>query len=81
MSLSISATAPAQPANAPAPAPAATRQAVQPQQAADTVVLSLSAQVIRLNQQGRQPPQIAIDLGIPISAVNSDLAVTTSAGA
>jgi hypothetical protein len=77
MSLSISATAPTQAASATAPAPAATKQQSQPQVSTDTVTLSLSAQVIQLNQQGQQPPQIALILGIPVSAVNSDLGIGT----
>jgi hypothetical protein len=80
MSLSVSATAPTQPANAPAPAPAATKQTSQPQVSVDTVTLSLSAQVIQLSQQGHQPPQIALDLGIPVSTVDSDLGITASSG-
>ena len=81
MSLSISATAPTQPVNVPAPTPVATKPAVvQPQVSADTVILSLSAQAIQLNQQGQQPPQIAFDLGIPLSTVDSYLGISASNG-
>jgi hypothetical protein len=79
MSLSISATAPTRAASAPAPAPVTT-QPSQPQLSVDTVTLSLSAQVIQLNQQGKPPAQIALDLGIPVSTVNSDLGIAALAG-
>jgi hypothetical protein len=77
MSLSISATAPTPPASAPAPAQAPTKQPPQPQLSPDAVTLSVSAQVIQLNQQGQQPQQIALLLGIPVSTVNSDLGIGT----
>ncbi len=75
MSLSIAATAPSQAAVAPALAPAATKPTSQPQLSVDTVTLSLSAQAIQLNLQGQQAPQIAFDLGIPISTVESYLGI------
>jgi DNA-binding CsgD family transcriptional regulator len=78
VSLSISAPASIPPANAPAPAPTATKQTLSPQLSADTVTLSLSAQVIQLNQQGQQPSQIAANLGISVSTVNSDLGIAAS---
>jgi hypothetical protein len=81
MSLSISATAPTQATTAPVIAAAATQQTSQPQAQADTVILSLSAQAIQLNQQGQQAPQIALDLGIPVSKVESYLGIAAAAGA
>ena len=78
MSLSISAAAPTQAANAQALAPAPTKQTSQPQPSVDTVKLSLSAQAIQLNQKGQQAPQIAFDLGIPISTVESYLGIAAS---
>ena len=85
MSLSISTTPPTQLANAPTPSPptaklAAKTQISQPQVLPDTVTLSLSAQAIQLNQRGQQPPQIAFDLGIPISTVESYLGIAASGG-
>lgn len=78
MSLSVSGIAAAQPADIPARAPVATKQSPQPQPSADTVTLSQSTQVIQLNQQGQSPSQIAEDLGIPVSTVNSDLGISAT---
>ena len=57
----------------------AANQAPQPESSGDTVTLSQSAQVIQLSQQGQSPSQIAAELGIPVSTVNSDLGVTAAA--
>jgi DNA-binding NarL/FixJ family response regulator len=58
--------------SAHAPTPPA-KKAAQAESSADTVTLSQSAQIIQLSQQGQSPSQIAGELGIPISTVNSDL--------
>jgi DNA-directed RNA polymerase specialized sigma24 family protein len=81
MAVSISGTVSAQPADIPAAAPAATRQAPQPQQqqSVDIVALSQSAQVSQLSLQGQSPLQIAEALGIPVSTVDTDLGVGTTA--
>jgi DNA-binding NarL/FixJ family response regulator len=80
MSLSISANPPTQPAIASALPSTATKQPLQPQLSGDTVTLSQSAQVLQLNQQGQQPPQISLNLGISVSTVDSDLGITASTG-
>ena len=85
MASSISGLASVQPADPPAPAPAAAKTAppsqtsAQPQQSTDTVTLSQTAQVIQLSEEGKTPPQIAAQLGIPLSTVNSDLQTAASA--
>ena len=80
MTLSISGTVSAQPAYTPSPAsaPAATWQAPRPQPSADAVTLSLFAQVSQLRIQGQGPSQIAEVLGIPVSAVDSDLGIVAT---
>jgi hypothetical protein len=78
MTLSISGIVLAQPAETPARAPVATKQTPQPQPSVDTVTLSQSTQVVQLNQQGQSPSQIAEDLGIPVSTVNSDLGIVAT---
>jgi DNA-binding CsgD family transcriptional regulator len=78
MTPSISGIGSAQPAYSPTPAPAAPRQAPQPEPSADTVTLSQSAQVIQLNQQGQIPSQIAANLGMPVSTVDSDLGIAAA---
>ena len=56
------------------PKPSAPPQASgQSQQSTDTVSLSQTAQVLQLSEQGQSPSQIAAELGIPVSTVNSDL--------
>src|ERR1700691_1229459 len=77
---SIYGTVSAQPAYtpSPAPAPAATPPAPQPPSSADTVTLSLSAQVSKLRIKGQGPSQIAENLGIPISTVDSDLGIVAA---
>jgi DNA-binding CsgD family transcriptional regulator len=80
MTPSISGTVSAQPAYTPTSAPAATQEAPQPEPSADTVTLSQSAQVIQLNQQGQIPSQIAANLGIPVSTVDSDLGIAAATG-
>jgi DNA-binding NarL/FixJ family response regulator len=82
MTLSISGTLSAQSTDTPAPAQAATPQAPQPQPSSDTVTLSQSAQVSQLHDQGQSPLQIAENLGITVSTVDSDLGiVATNTGA
>jgi hypothetical protein len=76
MPLSISGTLSAQ--STDAPAQAATQQALQPQPSPDTVTLSQSAQVSQLHQQGQSPLQIAENLGIPVSTVDSDLGIVAA---
>lgn len=78
MTTSISGTISNQPAYTPAPAPAAPQPAPQPEPSADTVALSQSAQVIQLNQQGQSPSEIAANLAIPVSTVNTDLGITAA---
>jgi hypothetical protein len=75
---SISGIVSAQLADTPARAPLATKQTPQPEPSADTVTLSQSAQVIQLNQQGQSPSQVAEDLGIPVSTVDSDLGIVAT---
>jgi hypothetical protein len=69
----ISGAVPPQLAGAPALTPPATQP--QPQPAADTVVLSQSAQVSQLYLQGQSTAQIAETLGMPLSDVDSDLGI------
>ena len=78
MSSPISGIASAQLADTPARAPVVTKQTPQPDPSVDTVALSQSIQVIQLNQQGQSPSQIAEDLGIPVSTVNSDLGIVAA---
>jgi DNA-binding NarL/FixJ family response regulator len=81
MSISISSTLPAPPpavANAPAkPAPA---QRPQPtaNASADTVRLSETQQVYQLYNQGQAVTQIASNLSLSVSEVNSYLGITSS---
>ncbi len=78
MTLSISGTLPAQPADPPVIAPAPAPQAEQPQTSSDTVVLSQSAQINQLYLQGQTPEQIAENLGLAQSTVNSDLGLVAT---
>jgi hypothetical protein len=75
MTPSISDTISAQSADTTAPAQPATQQAQQPQPPPDTVTLSQSAQVNQMHEQGQSALQIAENLGIPVSTVNSDLGI------
>ena len=77
MTLSNSGTLSAQPADTPAPPSAVTQQAPQTQPS-DTVALSQSAQVSQLHQQGQNPSEIAENLGIPVSTVDSDLGIVAA---
>ena len=77
MTFSISAVS-TQPVDISAPAPVATRQAPPPQLSSDTVRLSQSAQVSQMYQLGQSTLQIAENLGIPVSTVNSDLVIITA---
>jgi DNA-binding CsgD family transcriptional regulator len=78
MTLSISGTLSGQATDTPAPAQAATQQAQQPQPPPDTITLSQSAQVSQLHAQGQSPLQIAENLGIPVSTVDSDLGIVAA---
>src|ERR1700678_4703669 len=78
MTPSISSVLSVQPAESPAPAPAVTQQPPQTEPS-DTVVLSQSAQVSQLHQQGQNPSEIAENLGIPVSTVDSDLGIVAAA--
>jgi|ERR1700679_2181837 DNA-binding CsgD family transcriptional regulator len=78
MSLSIPGTVPVQLADTPAPASTPTKQAAEPQQSSDTVLLSQSAQINQLYLQGQSPQQIAENLGLAQSTVNSDLGVAAT---
>jgi hypothetical protein len=81
MSISISSTLPA-PSFAPASASAkpAPAQPVQPttNASADTVRLSESQQVHQLYNQGQAVSQIASNLSLTVSVVNSYLGITSS---
>ena len=81
MSISISSTLPA-PSVAPASASAkpAPAQPVQPttNASADTVRLSESQQVHQLYNQGQAVSQIASNLSLTVSVVNSYLGITSS---
>ena len=77
MTPSISSVLSVQPADTPAPAPAVTQQPPQTEPS-DTVVLSQSAQVSQLHQQGQNPSEIAENLGIPVSSVDSDLGLVAA---
>jgi DNA-directed RNA polymerase specialized sigma24 family protein len=77
MTPSIPGTLPAQPADTTAPAPAVKQQAPQTQPS-DTVTLSQSAQVSQLHEQGQNPSEIAENLGIPVSTVDSDLGIVAA---
>src|SRR5580693_5117764 len=81
MTLSISGTASVQQVDTPAPARAASKPAPPPAPAppTDIVALSLTAQVSQLKTQGLRPSQIADDLGISVTTVNSDLGIVTAA--
>ena len=68
---SISATGLGQTAIASAPAPAATSHTLQPQLLEDTVSLSQFAQVSQLKLQGESTSEIADDLGLSVSTVDS----------
>jgi hypothetical protein len=81
MSLSISGTVPVQLADTPAPAQAPVKQATQPEQSLDTVLLSQSAQINQLYLEGQSPQQIAENLGLPQSFVNSDLGIAATSAA
>lgn len=77
MTPSISGTLSAQLADTSAPATAVTQQAPQTQPS-DTVTLSQSAQVSQLHEQGQNPSEIAENLGIPVSTVDSDLGIAAA---
>jgi hypothetical protein len=77
MTPSISSALSAQPADTPSPASAVTQQ-VPETQPSDTVALSQSAQVSQLHQQGQNPMEIAENLGIPVTAVDSDLGIVAA---
>ena len=83
MTPSIFGTIPARLPDTPSTAPAATPPTPPPQTPApelptDTVTLSQSAQVSQLYQQGRSPAQIAENLGIGQSEVDSDLGLIST---
>jgi hypothetical protein len=80
MTPSISGTLSARPTDTPALAPAVTQQAPQTQPS-DTVALSQSAQVSQLHEQGENPSEIAENLGIPLSTVDSDLGIAAATAA
>lgn len=75
-STAISSAAPSQTVSAPAPASGSTTNQAPPiPQSPDTVILSQVAQVSQLNLQGQSPQQIADNLGIPLSTVDSELGI------
>jgi hypothetical protein len=78
MTPSISGTLSARPTDTPVPAPVVTQQAPQTQPS-DTVALSQSAQVSQLHEQGQNSSEIAENLGIPVSTVDSDLGIVAAA--
>jgi len=78
MTLSISATVSAQMATTAGTAPVATGQIPQPQPPTDTVTISLAAQVTQLKLLGQSSSEIADNLGIPVSMVDSDLGIVAT---
>jgi DNA-binding CsgD family transcriptional regulator len=78
MTLPVSGAVSVQPAGTPVPAPASTQQTPQPTPSSDTVVLSQSAQINQLYLQGQSPEQIAENLGLAESTVNSDLGLVAT---
>lgn len=76
--ISISGTFSAQSIATFAPAQAARQQALKTQPSPDTVILSQSAQVSQLNELGQSPLQIAGNLGMPVSSVDSDLGIVAT---
>lgn len=83
MTTSISGTVAVQATYTPSPAaaPVETKQAPEPQPIADTVTLSVSAQVSQLRREGQVASEISEDLGIPVSTVDSDLGITATSAA